>query len=61
MTKQINNKGKTFRTLAVRLTFQNWQNRIIPLLLAKDFGEGAGNQETERERKQARERILNGQ
>lgn len=61
MTKQINNKEKTFRTLAVRLTFQNWQNKIIPLLLAKDFGKGAGNQETERKCKQARERILNGQ
>lgn len=56
--KSTTKKKKTFHTLPVRLTFQNWQNRIIPLLLAKDFGAGAGNQETERQwkSKHARER-----
>lgn len=56
--KSTTKKKKTFHTLPVRLTFQNWQNRIIPLLLAKDFGTGAGNQETERQwkSKHARER-----
>lgn len=64
--KSTTKKKKTFHTLPVRLTFQNWQNRIIPLLLAKDFGTGAGNQETERQwkskhaRERERERILHG-
>jgi len=48
-SNQQQRKKKKFHTLPVRLTFHNWQNRIIPLLFAKDFGAGAGNQEMERQ------------